>query len=92
METIIQIKKGTKSMTKKNYSHKVKETSGSTINEPRVSYGLSAAAEQLLQSQYTLDELNARIDEAENDIDAGRVYTSEQVHDILEKKYPWLCK
>lgn len=37
-------------------------------------------------------ELDARIDEAEADIDAGRVYTSEQVHKMMEDKYPWLCK
>lgn len=41
---------------------------------------------------YTMEEINARIDEAEADIDAGRVYTSEQMHKMMEAKYPWLCK
>lgn len=41
---------------------------------------------------YTMEEINARIDEAEADIDAGRVYTSEQMHKMMETKYPWLCK
>lgn len=39
-----------------------------------------------------IEEINARIDEAEADIDAGRVYSSEQVHKMMEAKYPWLCK
>lgn len=41
---------------------------------------------------YTIEEINARIDEAEADIDAGRVYTSEQMHKMMEAIYPWLCK
>lgn len=41
---------------------------------------------------YSMEEINARIDEAEADIDAGRVYTSEQAHKMIEAKYPWLCK
>lgn len=50
-------------------------------------YGVNARL-----TPYTMEELNARIDEAEDDIVAGRTYTSEQVHDMMEKKYPWLCK
>lgn len=41
---------------------------------------------------YIMEEINARIDEAEADIDAGRVYTSEQMHKMMEAQYPWLCK
>ncbi|WP_288207112.1 hypothetical protein [uncultured Parabacteroides sp.] len=41
---------------------------------------------------YTMEAINARIDEAENDIDTGQTYTSQQMHDIMEKKYAWLCK
>lgn len=41
---------------------------------------------------YTVEEINARIDEAEADIDAGRVYTSEQMHKMMEAQYPWLWK
>lgn len=41
---------------------------------------------------YTMEAINARIDEAENDIDTGQTYTSQQMHDIMEKKYTWLCK
>ena len=50
----------------------------------------SAVQEDLVP--YTMEEINARIDEAEADIDAGRVYSSEQVHKMMEAKYPWLCK
>lgn len=52
----------------------------------------SATTNQENLSSYTMEEINARIDEAEADIDAGRVYTSEQVHKMMEDKYPWLCK
>lgn len=52
--------------------------------------GKSAVQEDLVP--YTMEEINARIDEAEADIDAGRVYSSEQVHKMMEAKYPWLCK
>lgn len=42
---------------------------------------------------YTMEELNARIDEAEAEIDAGVPgYTVEEVHETMVKKYPWLCK
>lgn len=41
---------------------------------------------------YTMEELDARIDEALEDIKAGRVYSSEEVHRMMENKYPWLCK
>lgn len=51
--------------------------------------------EQELQTSpqpYTLEELNARLDESEADEAAGREYTGEQVKHFLETKYPWLCK
>lgn len=35
---------------------------------------------------YTMEELNERIDESEADEKAGRVYTSEQVHAIVEER------
>lgn len=42
---------------------------------------------------YTMEELNARIDEAEAEIDAGIPgYTMEEVQANITKKYPWLCK
>lgn len=41
---------------------------------------------------YTMEELNERIDESEADEKAGRAHTCEQVHAMMEEKYPWLCK
>lgn len=42
---------------------------------------------------YTMEELNARIDEAEAEIDAGIPgHTIEEVHESMVKKFPWLCK
>ncbi|MBQ8361594.1 MAG: hypothetical protein IJX44_06575 [Bacteroidaceae bacterium] len=40
--------------------------------------------------RYTMEELNARIDRAEANIAAGKVYTCEEVHQYLEEKLPWL--
>lgn len=54
--------------------------------------GKSATTAQEDLTPYTMEEINTRIDEAEADIDAGRVYSSEQVHKMMEAKYPWLCK
>lgn len=48
------------------------------------------AREQL--TPYTLEELNARIDEAETQIEAGEVLTNDEVFNRMERKYPWLCK
>ncbi len=41
---------------------------------------------------YTMAEINARINEAEDDIVNGRVYSAEEMHKSLEEKYPWLCE
>lgn len=42
---------------------------------------------------YTMEELNARIDEAEAEIDAGVPgHTMEELHELMVSKYPWLCK
>lgn len=41
---------------------------------------------------YTMEEINARLDEAEKNIAAGEVYTSQEVHRMIEKEFPWLCK
>lgn len=41
---------------------------------------------------YSMAEINARIDEAEDDIANGRVYSSEEMHNSLEDKFPWLCE
>lgn len=48
------------------------------------------ATEEL--TPYTMEELHARIDEAEADIAAGRVKTSAQVFEEMEQKFPWLCR
>lgn len=47
-------------------------------------------AEKAPQPRYTMEELNARIDRAEADIAAGKVYTCEEVHRMLEEEFPWL--
>lgn len=39
---------------------------------------------------YTMDELNARIDEAEADIEAGRVLTNAEANAEVRKALPWL--
>ena len=41
---------------------------------------------------YTVEELNARIDQALDDAKAGKVHTCEEVYSMMESKYPWLCK
>ena len=40
---------------------------------------------------YTMAEINARINEAEDDIANGRVYPADEMHKSLENKFPWLC-
>lgn len=41
---------------------------------------------------FTMEELHRRMDEAEAEIEAGEVMTSEEVFAEMERKYPWLCK
>ncbi|WP_455592516.1 hypothetical protein [Bacteroides sp.] len=41
---------------------------------------------------YTMEELNARLDRGEAEEAAGLVYTSKEVHQMIEKEFPWLCK
>ena len=41
---------------------------------------------------YTMEEINAWIDESEADEEAGRTYTCAEVKQMMEAKYPWLCK
>lgn len=41
---------------------------------------------------YTMEEINARIDEAEADIDAGRVIATETFIKDMEQQNPWLCQ
>lgn len=41
---------------------------------------------------YTMEELNARIDRSEMEIDTGKTLTNENVFKEMENKYPWLCK
>ena len=41
---------------------------------------------------YTMEEINAWIDESEADEEAGRTYTTAEVKQMMETKYPWLCK
>lgn len=46
-------------------------------------------ARELLKP-YTMEELNARIDEAEAEIDAGEVLTCEEANAEVRKALPWL--
>ena len=41
---------------------------------------------------YTMEELNARIDRAEMEINTGKTLTNESVFEGMEDKHPWLCK
>ena len=41
-------------------------------------------------TRYTMEELNARIDRAEANIAAGKVYTCEEVHQYIEERLPCL--
>ena len=41
---------------------------------------------------YTMEEINGWIDESEADEEAGRTYTCAEVKQMMEAKYPWLCK
>ena len=81
-QTIIQIKKGTKSMTKKNYYKKEKETSQSCVNEPIASYGFSETVRQSSPAQYTLEELKAHLAISLEDIKAGRIYNHEEIPNL----------
>ncbi len=40
----------------------------------------------------TMEQLHQWMDEAEAEIEAGEVMTSEEVFAYMESKYPWLCK
>ena len=39
---------------------------------------------------YTMEEINAWLDESEADAEAGREYTCEEVFEPMKEKYPWL--
>lgn len=43
-------------------------------------------------TSYTMEELNARIDQALDDAKSGKTYTCDEVYSMMESKYPWLCK
>lgn len=40
--------------------------------------------------RYTMEELNARIDRAEAEFEAGEYYTCEEVHQFIEERLPCL--
>lgn len=40
----------------------------------------------------TLEEMDTRIDHAEAEYEAGQEYSSEEVHQYMGQKYPFLCK
>lgn len=39
---------------------------------------------------YTMEEINAWLDESEADAEVGREYTCEEVFERMKEKYPWL--
>lgn len=41
---------------------------------------------------HTLEEVNQRLDKAEEDIAAGRTCTSDEAFDMIENEFPYLCK
>ena len=53
-------------------------------------HGQESVSEDL--PPYTMAEINARINEAEDDIANGRVYPADEMHKSLENKFPWLCE
>ena len=71
-----------------------------TANEPAVAYQRTAPigfppmpqADDVPLRPYTMEEINRRLDEAEAEIEAGEVLTSEEVFAEMERKYPWLCR
>ena len=52
----------------------------------------SLSADNKRRLPYTMEEINAWIDESEADEEAGRTYTCAEVKQMMETKYPWLCK
>lgn len=42
------------------------------------------------QTSYTMEELNTRLDEAEADIQAGRVMTCQEANAEVRRELPWL--
>lgn len=42
--------------------------------------------------QYTVEEMNAMLDEAEKDMDAGNGIPSKEVFREIEQKYPFLTE
>lgn len=61
------------------------------FNRLRV-HSTPAATEAENLRPYTMEELNARIDEAEAEIEGGETLSSQELFEHLENKYPWLCK
>lgn len=55
----------------------------------RESKKAAAAVEENL-TPYTMEELNARIDKAEENIASGNVYTNEEVMQEMKREFPWL--
>lgn len=73
----------------------IMETDNMEVLKKMKKYFVKVTKEQTKEdlTPYTMEELNARIDEAEAEIDAGIPgYTIDEVHEVMAKKYPWLCK
>lgn len=75
-------------MTTKDYPQP--EENVPTVNEPTEAYGYDTPpVTRRPPCQYTLEELNRRLDQAEEDVKAGRYYTTE----VIRKMYPrWKLK
>lgn len=73
----------------------IMETDNLEVLKKMKKYFVRVSKEQVKEdlTPYTMEELNARIDEAEAEIDAAVPgYTVDEVHEMMVKKYPWLCK
>lgn len=65
-------------MTTKDYP--LPEENPQTVNEPSEAYGFSSSpVTRRLPCQYTLEELNKRLDQAEEDIKNGKYYSTEEI-------------
>lgn len=75
-------------MTTKDYPQP--EENVPTVHEPTEAYGYATSpVTRQPPCQYTLEELNRRLDQAEEDVKAGRYYTTE----VIRKMYPrWKLK
>lgn len=61
-----------------------------SFNRIRTNYMPQVVKEDL--TPYTMEELEARIDEAEAEIERGETISHQELIQNLKRKFPWLCK